>query len=342
MTSSANDLARRRFLRLAAGAALAVPDAGAAADRGRKRLGGIFPIAQTPFTDDGKLDLDVLVEEVRFLDRGGVHGFVWPQLASEWATLTEDERLAGMEAVAAAGKSLRTAIVLGVQAADATGAVRYARHARKAGADALIALPPPGQADAAEVTRYFQEIGKATGLPLFLQAVGNVGIDLIAGLVKAVPTLRYVKDEAGQPLMRIAPLKEKIAGEVHVFSGGHGRTLIDEMERGFAGSMPAASFADLYAAVWDAWQAGKRREAMEIFARTAMLIHEISVYGIESLKYILCLRGVFKNTHIRGTQRGKVRAGEDLAGLGSRSRLDETARKVIRDMLEAAKPYLRA
>src|SRR3982750_4366485 len=69
-----------------------------------KRLWGIFPIAQTPFTESNKLDVDSLVEELRFIDRGGVHGFVWPQLASEWDTLSESERLEGGEARAGGGR----------------------------------------------------------------------------------------------------------------------------------------------------------------------------------------------------------------------------------------------
>ena len=48
-----------------------------------KPLRGIFPIAQTPFTDSNQLDLDVLADHVRFLDRMRVHGCVWPQNASE-------------------------------------------------------------------------------------------------------------------------------------------------------------------------------------------------------------------------------------------------------------------
>lgn len=64
---------------------------------GTKRLRGIFPIAQTPFTAADKLDVDALVRQLEFIDRGGVHGFVWPQLASEWSTLTESERMVGME-----------------------------------------------------------------------------------------------------------------------------------------------------------------------------------------------------------------------------------------------------
>src|ERR1700683_3555337 len=88
-----------------------------------KTLRGIFPIAQTPFTEANKLDIDSLVEQVRFIDRGKVHGFVWPQLASEWSTLNESERMQGAEAIMSAGRDLRPAIVIGVQASDIATAV---------------------------------------------------------------------------------------------------------------------------------------------------------------------------------------------------------------------------
>ena len=50
----------------------------------------------------GKLDVESLVEQFRFIHRGRVHGFVWPQLASEWSTLSESERMEGAEALGAA------------------------------------------------------------------------------------------------------------------------------------------------------------------------------------------------------------------------------------------------
>src|SRR5436309_15939960 len=103
-----------------------------------KILRGIFPIAQTPFTAANKLDVDSLVEQVRFIDRGRVHGLVWPQIASEWDTLSESERLEGAEAIASMGKNLKPAIVIGVQAADVATAVRYAKDVQQAGADAII------------------------------------------------------------------------------------------------------------------------------------------------------------------------------------------------------------
>ena len=98
---SQSDLHRRRFLQMAATGAF-VLNANAAPTG--KPLRGVFPIAQTPFTTAGALDIETLVGQLEFIHRGGVHGFVWPQLASEWSTLSEAERREGAEALVSAGK----------------------------------------------------------------------------------------------------------------------------------------------------------------------------------------------------------------------------------------------
>ena len=341
---------RRDFTSLLSSGSFALALAGLKVDAESTRhkpLRGIFPIAQTPFTDSGKLDLNSLGEQVRFIDRGRVHGFVWPQLASEWSTLTESERLEGAEAIASEGKNRTCAIVIGVQAPDATAAVRYAKHAEKAGADAIISLPPPKGSAPAAVLEYYKAIGSATELPLFVQAVGDMGVDFVLQMYKAIPTFRFLKDEAGQPLMRIADLRKGSSDQLKIFTGGHGRTLIDEMIRGFSGSMPAASFADLYAAAWDQWHEGKEKEAVQTFGDASILINEIGAYGLESMKYILCLRGVFKTYKTREGQPAPAGSSASAAALASGSaansaHLDEEGKRVLRSLLETMKPSLRA
>lgn len=311
-----------------------------AAPSGRP-LRGIFPIAQTPFLDDGGLDIPTLVRQLEFLHRGGVHGCVWPQLASEWSTLTEQERRSGAEALVKAGKRWKPAIVIGVQGPHSAAAVRYAEHAASIGADAVIALPPPGQPSQDAVLAYYQRIGQATPLPLFVQAIGNMSVDFILKLWKTVPTLKLIKDEAGEPLMRVGRLREESKDDIKVFTGAHGRTLIDEMYRGTSGTMPAASFADIYAWVWDLWHAGKRKEAMDLFGKALLFITEVQVYGIASLKYVLERRGVFRNHAVR--KQGKS-AAQMLAagGLEERAQLDTKAMEILAQMVDYAKPYFRA
>ncbi|MCX6614679.1 MAG: dihydrodipicolinate synthase family protein [Acidobacteria bacterium] len=350
MTTNPNDPCRREFLRLFTAGALGLILPGgrllSAQKAAAKPLRGIFPIAQSPFTESNELDLAALVEEVKFIDRGRVHGFVWPQMASEWSTLTERERFEGAEAITDVGRKLRPAIVIGVQGPDVATAVRYAKHAEKIGADAVISLPPSENIDPKAALEYYREVGKATELPLFVQAVGNMSVDLIVEISRAAPTMRYVKDEAGQPLNRILPLREKSSEQIKVFSGAHGRTLIEEMRRGISGSMPAVPFADLYAATWDLWHAGRRQEAMDMHARTLLILTEMNNYGLEATKYILYLRGVFKTWGIRGGGSQGFSSAARLAAGGQgerpRSSLDEAGKQSLREALEFVKPYLRA
>lgn len=168
-------------------------------------------------------------------------------------------------------------------------------------------------------------------------------MDLILKMWKAVPTIRLIKDEAGEPLMRIGRLREDSRDEIQVFTGGHGRTMIDEMYRGTAGTMPASSFADIYALAWDDWHAGKRKEAIETFSKALLFITEVQVYGIPSLKYILELRGVFKNHIVRGPK-GSAPPSSVLAagGLQQKAVLDEKAKEVLTQLVQFAKPYFRA
>ena len=84
---------RRHFLAQVAGAAAAW----ALPTDTPKPLRGIFIIMATPFTEAGAVDFEDLENEVRWMDRCAVHGMVWPQLASEYMTLSKEERLRSME-----------------------------------------------------------------------------------------------------------------------------------------------------------------------------------------------------------------------------------------------------
>ena len=69
-----------------------------------------------------------------------------------------------------------------------------------------------------------------------------------------------------------------------------------------------------------------------------MLISEVSVYGIESLKYILQLRGVFKTYRTR-EKRNNV---QSAAAIGLGGRLDDQGKEIIRRMLDDVKHWLKA
>ena len=199
-----------------------------------KSLRGLFPIGQTPFTPDDKLDFDCLAAEVKFCNRASVPGFIWPQIASGWSTMSASERFAGAEAILAAGKGGKTALVIGVQTQndDLAGAVAFAKHAAANGADAIISLPPAG--DDAALLSYYKAIGNATDLPLFVQTIGDMSVDLIVEMYRSIPTMRVVKDEAGDPLARVTEIRRRTDDKIGVFAGRGVRIMIDEMQLGLS------------------------------------------------------------------------------------------------------------
>jgi 4-hydroxy-tetrahydrodipicolinate synthase len=285
---------RRTFLKAAA-FTIAAAKLGAAT----KPMRGIFPIMQTPYSGSGELDTETLAKEVKFLDRLGVHGVVWPQLASEWSDLQPGERASGAESIMAAAKGARCAVVLGVQGPDLEAARRYARQADKLQPSAIIALPPRDSSNLNRVADYYRGIAKECALPLFVQTIGDMSVEFVLRLKKEIPTLRFVKDEAGHTLSRISEY-QRLAPDLVIFTGAHGKTMIDELSRGASGNMPAAPFADLYVQLWNDWQAGRREQAIEDLSRISLLVNQVSAYGMPSLKYILHLRGVFPNWRCRG------------------------------------------
>ncbi|MBK5294506.1 MAG: dihydrodipicolinate synthase family protein [Acidobacteriia bacterium] len=290
------------------------------------KLRGIFPIVQTPYTASGAVDFAALEQEVRFLDRCGVHGIVWPQRASQYQYLSFSERIEGVERIAAANQGRKPALVIGVQASDTATAVRYARHAATLRPDAIIALPTKdrGEFNLDEVAKYFAAIAKACDLPLFIQTTGNMSVEFMTKLEREMPILQFVKDEAGDPVRRLSEFRAR-GSRLRVFTGNHGRTLIEEMIRGVAGNMPASAWADLYVQVWDHWHAGRHNQALDAFSKAQLFIAQATQYGFPAIHYVLRLRGVFPNADIRGS---------DFPPL------DDDARKSLRATYEFVKPHL--
>lgn len=294
-----------------------------------RRLAGVFPIGFTPVNAQNQLDYDGLAAQVEFCRRGGVHGLAWPQIASGWTTLTEEERVHGAETLVSAARGGATAIVIGVQSrtADFNETERYARQAEKLGADAIICIAPPGVTAASQLLSFYQRLGKVTALPLFAQTGGDFSVDLVVEMFHAIPTFRYVKDEAGDPLERVTEIRRRTDNQLQCFSGKGVTTMITEMERGFIGHCPFVSLADLYASAYDSYHAGKVRDAFDQFGR----IEAASSMFPQSDVDVLIARRVFRpGTTTR------------IAPPAVERRKTMSAQEISRHLDIYLKPYLRA
>ena len=341
-------LDRREFIQTAGAAALgaaAMMAPGTALASGVMKPGskpwrGLFPIAQTPFTADDKLDLDCLAAEVNFCNRGGIPGLLWPQGSSGWTTLSEKERYDGAEAMLSAGKGGKCALIIGVQPldGDVNTAIRYAKHAAEHGADGLVSLPPgidngkpQKNLTLEEHLAYYKAVGAATDLPLMVQSHGDMSVDLIVKLYEEVPTLKGVKDETGDVLARLPEFRQKTDGKFIVMNADGANLMLNGMTLGFEGYIPKAGLADISQQAFELWNAGHHKEAFDMFGRVQAFQ---TIPGV--MQYTFKARGVFKETTT-------VRDAKRIFGVNGVEPKDEAQRQFIRKSLkEFLGPYLRA
>jgi len=263
-----------------------------------KPIRGVFPIMSTPFTADKAVDYDDLVKEVEFMDRCGVHGMVWPQLASEYWLLSKEERFRGMEVLAKAARGRKPALVLGVQGPNTEAMLEFARHAEKLEPDAMIAIPPMEAQSLDDFRDYYRALARLTQRPIFVQTSGGAKgikpeIEALVELAREFPHCSYIKEEYPPILERmkqLAPRRPPIRG---VFSGNHGKGWMYELRLGCDGTCPGSALSDIYARIWDFYQGGQRDKALDLFSKLLVALNtEQHIPG--TFPYLMQRRGVFK------------------------------------------------
>jgi dihydrodipicolinate synthase/N-acetylneuraminate lyase len=263
-------------------------------------LQGIFPVLQTPLDAQGELDRPSLEREVRFCIAAGAHGLVFPALGSELQYLTDRERQELVEVVIGTNAG-QLPVVVAVSGPSAAVAVEHARHAARAGADAVMALPPyitPGTPD--EILAYYRAIA-AAGLPIVVQnAMPGMAPPRLIRLLNEIEQIRYIKEEAHPSAHNLSAVLAAVGGRCDgVFGGAFGRWMLSELRRGARGFMPAAEVVDVYVQVWEAHEAGDIAGARRIFNLILPLINQLMLLGLPVSKELLVRRGVFRSAAMR-------------------------------------------
>ena len=255
----------------------------------------------SPFTATGEVDWDDLEREVAFVDRGGCQGIVWPQGSSSVATLTRNERVHGMEALARLVQGKRLTLVLGVQGKDTAEMLEYTGRANALGADAVIAMPPTTGTSLDDYRSYFRALGKATTRPTIVQTSGGArdlapSVELIVELAREFPHMGYVKEES-------EPLIERMRAELAarpvmkgIFGASFATGWLYEMRMGLDGVITGMGmYADLMARMWELHERGKHDEVRDAYSRF-LLMRNLNEAIPGTDLFVMKKRGIFKTT----------------------------------------------
>ncbi|MGI6368821.1 MAG: dihydrodipicolinate synthase family protein [Anaerolineae bacterium] len=268
---------------------------------------GIFAIANTPFDGAGHLLWDELDVVFDWVIRAGAHGLVWPVMASEFTSLTTEERIRGTQRAVevAAG---RVPVVIGVADVCTDGAVALARAAARFGADGVIAMPPwATHMPAHLIPDYYRALAQASELPIVVQNAGPpLGSSLpwrsVVALCEEIPQVQYLKEEKvpqGQSLSEVIDAgSPAVRG---VFSGNQCMWLMADHARGACGCMPASHMVDVDVRIWELLERGDLAQAEKVHRDKMVLENAVTSMrgGWLSAKEVLRRRGVISSAAIR-------------------------------------------
>ncbi|MBJ8344990.1 4-hydroxy-tetrahydrodipicolinate synthase [Antrihabitans sp. YC2-6] len=166
-----------------------------------RAFGTVSVAMVTPFTAEGKLDVDAGVRLADHLVEEGCDGLVLAGTTGESPTTTEHEKLELLQAVVAAVGD-RAKIIAGAGSNDTAHSVELARDAARAGAHGLLVVTPYYSRPPQEgLLAHFRAVADATDLPVCLydippRSVVPIEFGTIQRLAEH-PRILAVKDAKG-------------------------------------------------------------------------------------------------------------------------------------------------
>ncbi|MDO6587247.1 dihydrodipicolinate synthase family protein [Salipiger sp. 1_MG-2023] len=267
---------------------------------------GLHVVAQTPFLEDGALDLASIDTLSAFYYRHGAQGLTVLGVSGEAQKLTVDETIAVAAHYVAAADGHR--IIAGVSHPNLATLVEVTREVIAEGADAVMICPPAGIRTDEDLLRYFDAVFERIGdVPTVLQdfpaASGVVmSVPAIDRLITAFPQIGVIKEEDFPSLPKITRMRNELSRPVRILTGNNGQFLVQEMERGADGPMAGFSYPEMLSGVYGLMTAGKRAEAHDLFNRYLPLLkHEAQgQWGIALRKEMMRRRGALRSNALRG------------------------------------------
>ncbi|MDE2298772.1 MAG: dihydrodipicolinate synthase family protein [Burkholderiales bacterium] len=264
---------------------------------------GVYPIAPTPFLDDGAVDHDSMARLVDFYLGIGAAGI------TVLGQLGEAPKLEADESVAVARSMIRRApampVVVGVSAPGFAAMRVLAREVMDAGAAGVMIAPPHTLRTDDQIVAYYCQAVEAIGadVPFVVQDYPlTFSVQMSPGVIRRIvgelPSCVMLKHEDWPGLDKISTLRgyERDGSMRHIaiLCGNGGLFLDYELERGADGANTGYAFPDMLCDVVRLAAAGQREAAHDLFdVHLPLLRYEQQPgVGLAVRKYVLMRRGL--------------------------------------------------
>ena len=271
------------------------------------QLEGVFSVLPTPFSASGDLDIPSLRQVIDLFIEAGVNGVTALGVTGEVARLTDDERRQVLEAVIEHVNG-RIGVVVGTTAEGTRTCITYSRHARNAGATAVMVSPPRmAKLDSDAVVRHFSTLAEAVDIEIVVQDYppsSGFAMEpwLLARIAREIPRARTIKlEDPPTPFKTSRILQACGETQVRIFGGLGGVFLLEELMAGATGAMTGFAFPEVLVNIVALYRSGNLDEAAEMFYRSVPLMRFEFQEGIGMVirKEVLRRRGAIASAATR-------------------------------------------
>lgn len=279
---------------------------------------GVFIIAVTPFTEEGRLDLNGVGRLMDFYLSHGITGVTVLGMMGEAPKLSSGESRNFVNAVCRHLDG-HVPVVVGVSSPGFAPMRELADVAMGAGAAGVMVAPPGTMRTDAQILDYFQSAADALGdIPFVLQdfplATGvQITPSVICEIVRRLPSCVMLKHEDWPGLNKITALREAESSggrRISILVGNGGIFLPEELGRGADGAMTGYAYPEMLVEVCRLHAAGKLDQASDLFdAHLPLARYEQQPgVGLAVRKHVLKRRGAIASSRQR-------KPGRDLSAL---------------------------
>ena len=271
------------------------------------RYSGIWPVAPTPFNEDGTIDVEGMKRVLDCLIDQGADGICVLANFSEQFLISDAERevLARLSVEHVAG---RVPVVVTISHYATQIAVERAQFAKDLGADIVMMMPPYHGAllkgTPEQSFEQFAAVGEV-GIPIMVQDAPLSGVELpvplLVRMAREIEAVKLFKIECPRAANKIRALIEAGGASIEApFDGEEAITLLADLDAGATGSMTSGMIVDQIKPVILSHLAGDIAGATEAYGRVAMAInHENRQCGWQSCKAAMVEGGVIKSEFCR-------------------------------------------
>jgi 1-pyrroline-4-hydroxy-2-carboxylate deaminase len=238
---------------------------------------GVFPAACTQFHADQSLNIPGTLHHVDAMLKAGVHGLVMMGTVGENCSLDPHEKRELLKATVE-HVARRVPVLVGVAECTTALACRWAADAQRLGADGLMVLPAMVyKSDPRETVHHFRTVAKASDLPIMVyNNPPSYGIDITPAMFADLadePKFACIKESSEDP-RRITDIVN-LTGDRFVLFAGVDDLVLECLLLGAVGWVSGLvnAFPAENRLLWDLWQAGKVREALEVYRWYTPLLH---------------------------------------------------------------------